>query len=127
MSEKKFRLQIYTRQYEQMCHFYEDMMGFPVLIKRETSQDDRVKVYGAASGQIEVIHTPDWMECPVSNGWTVQIEVQDVDTYYEQICRKGWKILRGPQDQFWGHRNFKVLDPSGMELTIYSEIDHSEA
>ena len=127
MSEKKFRLQIYTRQYEQMCHFYEDMMGFPVLIKRETSQDDRVKVYGAASGQIEVIHTPDWMECPVSNGWTVQIEVQDVDTYYEQICRKGWKILRGPQDQFWGHRNFKVLDPSGMELTIYSEINHSEA
>ena len=32
-----------------------------------------------------------------------------------------------PQNQFWGHqRNFKVLDPSGLELTIYSDIPGKE-
>lgn len=121
MKERTFRLQIYAKQYERLCRFYGETMKFPVLIQRETSQDDRVRVYGAASGQIEVIYAPEWMEYPVSNGWTVQIEVEDVDSCYEQILQEGGKVLREPQDQFWGHRNFKILDPSGMELTIYSE------
>ena len=122
MNEKVFRVQIYTEQYEQMCGFYEQTLGLPVLIMRETSADDRVRVYGAASGQIEVIYAPEGMECPVSNGWTIQMEVDDVDAYCEQVRIQGWEVLREPQDQFWGHRNFKVLDPSGLELTIFSEI-----
>ena len=122
MKEKVFRVQIYTRQYEQMCGFYGQTLGLPVLIRRETSEEDRVRVYGAASGQIEVIYAPEGMERPVSNGWTLQMEVDDVDAYCEQVRRQGWKILREPRDQFWGHRNFKVLDPSGLELTVFSEI-----
>ncbi|MFR7745130.1 MAG: hypothetical protein ACLU3I_19255 [Acutalibacteraceae bacterium] len=35
-------------------------------------------------------------------------------------------MQREPQNQFWGHRNFKVLDPSGLELTIYSDIPGKE-
>lgn len=121
-STKTFRVQIYTRDYESLCNFYGNVLKFPVLLKRETGHDDRVIVYGAASGQIEVIYAPEGMEYPASNGWTLQIEVDDADTCCESIKKHSVELLREPQDQFWGHRNFKLLDPSGLELTFFSEI-----
>lgn len=117
-----FRVQMYTKQYARLCRFYEDILQLPVLLSRETSEDDRVRVYGAASGQIEVIYAPDWMEFPESNGLTLQMQVEDVDAYCERITEKGYAIKRGPQNQFWGHRNAKIVDPGGIELTVYSEI-----
>ena len=122
MKDGVFRVQIFTREYEQMCRYYEQILGLPIIVRRETSLDDRVCVYGAASGQIEVIYAGEGIEVPTSNGWTLQMQVSDADAYCEQIRKKGWKILREPQDQFWGHRNFKTLDPSGLEFTIYSEL-----
>ena len=122
MKDGVFRVQIFTREYQQLCQFYEQILGLPVIVRRETSLDDRVCVYSAASGQIEVIYAGEGIEVPTSNGWTLQMQVSDADAYCEQIRQKGWKILREPQDQFWGHRNFKTLDPSGLELTIYNEL-----
>ena len=126
MENGVFRVQIYTKEYEQMRHFYGTVLGLPVLVCRETGKDDRVCVYGAASGQIEVIYAPSGMEVPASNGWTLQMQVENADRYYEQLQTRGCTIQREPQNQFWGHRNFKVLDPSGLELTIYSDIPGKE-
>lgn len=126
MENGVFRVQIYTKEYEQMRHFYGTVLRLPVLVCRETGRDDRVCVYGAASGQIEVIYAPPGMEVPVSNGWTLQMQVENADRYCEQLQAQGWTIQREPQNQFWGHRNFKVLDPSGLELTIYSDIPGKE-
>lgn len=123
MKNGTFRVQMYTKEYERLRWFYEDILQLPVLLSRETSEEDRVRVYGAASGQIELIYAPDWMEFPGSNGLTLQIQVEDVDAYCKSIMEKGYAIKRGPQDQFWGHRNAKIVDPGGIELTIYSEIE----
>ena len=54
------------------------------------------------------------------------MQVENADRYCEQLQAQGWTIQREPQNQFWGHRNFKVLDPSGLELTIYSDIPDKE-
>ena len=62
MENGVFRVQIYTKEYEQMRYFYGTVLGLPVLVCRETGRDDRVCVYGAASGQIEVIYAPPGME-----------------------------------------------------------------
>lgn len=115
-----FRVQIYTQDYESVCSFYQNILKLPVLIKRETDKDDRVIVYKAASGEIEVIYSPDNMEAPKSCGWTVQIQVDNIDSFYELILKSDYRVLREPQDQFWGHRNLKVLDPTGLELTFFS-------
>ena len=77
MENGVFRVQIYTKEYEQMRHFYGTVLRLPVLVCRETGRDDRVCVYGAASGQIEVIYAPPGMEVPASNGWTLQMQVEE--------------------------------------------------
>lgn len=63
MENGVFRVQIYTKEYEQMRHFYGTVLRLPVLVCRETGRDDRVCVYGAASGQIEVIYAHRAWKC----------------------------------------------------------------
>lgn len=120
--ENIFRFQIYTHEYERVLEFYKTILNYPILIKRETSFKDRVTVFSAASGQIEVIYASDAEEIPSSFGWTIQIETSDVDIEYKRIKNLGYTIQREPEDKFWGHRNFKVLDPSGLEITIFSKL-----
>ena len=98
MENGVFRVQIYTKEYEQMRHFYGTVLRLPVLVCRETGRDDRVCVYGAASGQIEVIYAPPGMEVPASNGWTLQMQVENADRYCEQLQAQGWTIQREPQN-----------------------------
>ena len=44
MENGVFRVQIYTKEYEQMRHFYGTVLRLPVLVCRETGRDDRVCV-----------------------------------------------------------------------------------
>lgn len=122
-NKKVFRLQLYTRDYDKTYDFYKNKLGMPVLIERVNLPDDRVAVFSVGSGEIEVIFASNGMEFPQSNGWTVQIQVDDAAVSCERFRKAGCTISREPQNQFWGHKNFKLIDPSGLELTFYSEID----
>ena len=87
MENGVFRVQIYTKEYEQMRHFYGTVLRLPVLVCRETGRDDRVCVYGAASGQIEVIYAPPGMEVPASNGWTLQMQIATASSFRRKAGR----------------------------------------
>jgi uncharacterized glyoxalase superfamily protein PhnB len=126
MEGRVFRFQNYTKKYEETCDFYERTLKLPIITKRETAYEDRVRVYKLGSGQIEVIYLPDDMDAPVSNGWTLQVEVENADKVFEEAQRNGNIIGREPCDQFWGHRNCKLIDPTGFELTFYHNISKEE-
>jgi uncharacterized glyoxalase superfamily protein PhnB len=123
MTEKVFRVQLYSKNYEKLNNFYKNQLGFPIVGGRETGHDDRVTLYKAASGVIETIYAPPDSEVPESMGLTIQIEVDNVDAFFEQIRLKEVPIIRGIENKFWGHRNFKIRDPNGIEITVYSPID----
>ena len=84
MEGRVFRFQNYTKKYEETCDFYERTLKLPIITKRETAYEDRVRVYKLGSGQIEVIYLPDDMDAPVSNGWTLQVEVENADKVFEE-------------------------------------------
>ena len=46
---------------------------------------------------------------------SVYVYVDDVDTHYERAKQAGAKIVREPEDQFFGDRNYGVQDPEGHE------------
>jgi PhnB protein len=46
---------------------------------------------------------------------SVYVYVDDVDAHYERVKQAGAKIVRGPEDQFYGDRNYGVEDPEGHE------------
>ena len=53
------------------------------------------------------------------------VYVPDVDQAVERAASVGAKVLMPPQDQFWGDRTARVLDPSGHVWTVASRIEET--
>ena len=53
------------------------------------------------------------------------VYVADVDQALERAVAGGAKILIPAQDQFWGDRTARILDPSGHVWTVASRIEET--
>lgn len=116
-----FRVQLLTDCYDELCAFYGKVLEFPVLVKRETVPGERVRVYGAAGGEIELIEQAG-AEAFCADGLLVQVEVKDVDAYWEKLRAAGADVPNGPEDRFYGHRDFQVKDPQGLTLKFFTPL-----
>lgn len=52
----------------------------------------------------------------------VYVYVDDVDAHYEHAKSAGGKIVREPEDQFYGDRNYGVHDPEGHEWIFATHV-----
>jgi PhnB protein len=50
----------------------------------------------------------------------MSVEVADVDAFAEHAVREGMKLVRAPQDQFYGHRDATLTDPFGYTWAVYT-------
>jgi PhnB protein len=55
------------------------------------------------------------------------VYVEDIDATFARAVAAGAETLLPPQDQFWGDRTCRVLDPSGHVWTIASRIQETSA
>lgn len=117
-----FRVQILTDHFDEVCSFYGDKLAFPVNVQRDNGEDDRVCVFGAAKGEIEVIYSPS-NNPHLNNNLLVQIEVKDVDDLYEKAIAQGIQIIQPLTDEFYGHRDFLIRDPIGTTLKMFSPLE----
>ncbi len=81
---------------------------------------------GVVHGELEVAdslimlgltaETEAWESPRTLNGLVSQrlyIFVDDVDAHYARALSAGAKIIREPDDQFWGDRVYECIDPEG--------------
>ncbi len=52
----------------------------------------------------------------------IYLQVDDVDTYHDEVKRSGVRISDPLTMQWWGDRTFKVLDPNGYEIWFYTNV-----
>jgi PhnB protein len=65
---------------------------------------------------------------PVGDGSSpvvIFVYVADVDQALERAVAEGAKILIPAQNQFWGDRTARILDPSGHVWTVASRIEET--
>lgn len=65
---------------------------------------------------------------PVADGSSpvvIFVYVPDVDQALERAIAEGAKILIPAEDQFWGDRTARILDPSGHVWTVASRIEET--
>jgi PhnB protein len=55
------------------------------------------------------------------------VYVEDVDSTFDRAVAAGAKVLMPPQDQFWGDRTCRVMDPSGHVWTIATRVEETSA
>lgn len=55
------------------------------------------------------------------------VYVEDVDATVERAVAAGATVLLPVQDQFWGDRTARILDPSGHVWTVATRIEETSA
>lgn len=55
-------------------------------------------------------------------GYTIEIEVNDVDKEYERLKEKDISFIKLPLTYPWGRRSFWFRDPDGNIVNFYSDI-----
>jgi PhnB protein len=55
------------------------------------------------------------------------VYVEDVDSTFERAVAAGARVLMAPQDQFWGDRTCRVMDPSAHVWTIATRVEETSA
>ena len=53
------------------------------------------------------------------------VYVADVDAAVERAASAGATIILPPQDQFWGDRTARIVDPNGHVWTVASRIEET--
>jgi PhnB protein len=53
---------------------------------------------------------------------SIYVYVDDVDAHFEQAKAAGAKIVREPEDQFYGDRSYVVEDPEGHEWDFATHV-----
>lgn len=124
----QFRCAYATDKYEETIEFYRHGLGFETAECWDRSEDDKGTLFKAASGIVEIVLRSndqshgEW-ENDRPRGFTIVIETDDVDNLYDGVSGRGVAIAEGLTDQKWGHRSFRVADPNGVLLYLYSEIE----
>lgn len=63
---------------------------------------------------------------PQNQYWAAYIYIDRVDALAEEMRKKGIEILRGPEDQPYGCRDFDIRDPDGHILALGEDLIPSE-
>lgn len=109
-----------TDRFDDACHLYGDLLGWPVT--REWDEHGRGRIFGQGTGRIELIEASagDTVE-PVA-GVFVSVEHDDVVTLHDRLVAAGIPVTQALADQPWGHRSFGILDPSGLTVVFFQWI-----
>ena len=57
-----------------------------------------------------------------AQGILLNLEVEDVDAFYEQMVQANVEILRPLKDEPWGQRHFILKDPAGVMIDVIKLI-----
>ena len=117
----KLNAGIITEKLQESKQFYSDILGFGVSFENDFYL---------------LMHTPDQAfelsfllpnhpsQKPLfqppfeGKGIYLTIEVEDVDSLYEQVKAKGADIQIELRDEPWGDRHFAIQDPNGVGIDL---------
>lgn len=120
MGQGEFRFYYFTPLYEQTVEFYRDILRFETFHAWDRGARERGTIFRSPSGAgfIEI----EAGERPPSIEGGFYIEVSDVERLYEDVRRRGAPVLRELGATSYGHRNFKTVDPNGVEVTFFEYL-----
>ena len=117
----EFRFGVVAGDYERSLAFYRDGLGLEIIRSWDEGSSGSGTLFRAADGTIEVLSDKSLRSADPRGVW-VYIEVEDVDASFERAVAKGLPILMKPVNTPWGHRRFKVRDPDGIEVGLFSPL-----
>ena len=119
------------RDPETEIEFCEKVLNAEVGVRRP-GPDGKTVHAALAVGEARIIVQAEFPQiasrAPQNDGSSpvvIFVYVEDVDRALERTLATGGSILIPAQDQFWGDRSARVMDPSGHVWTIASRIEET--
>lgn len=113
-----------TDRFDDACEFWGGLLGWTVT--REWPAGDgqgRGRIFGYGdTARVELIEVP---HSVAVTGLRLGVQVDDVAAVRARLVAAGQELTHDLAEQPWGHRNCTVLDPAGIEVTLFQVIaDH---
>ncbi len=97
-------------------NFYQNMVGLDLLYGGPSASFSSFKIgEGYLNLELDIKATTTW------RGRLI-FHVDDVDSMYERLIRRGLSPSSKPADASWGERYFHVYDPDSNELSFARPI-----
>jgi len=119
---KIYAVRIFVDDWLSACEFYEKKLGLPLEFKDETFGWAEFDVSGAKFGIERVDENASAEDKALIGRFVgVSLQVDDVQTTYEQLLNKGVEFTSTPEKQVWGGVLANLKDTSGNVITLMSE------
>ena len=124
MKPFEFRFYYFTPLYDETVAFYRDILGFEIDRSWDRPNNERGTVFRSPNGPglIEI----EFGTQPPSIAGGFYIEVPDVDHRYDQLRQAGAPVRKELGNTSYRHRNFKTVDPNGVEITFFRFLTNDE-
>lgn len=109
-----------TDRFEACCHFYGDVLGWPVTKEWDEPAPGRIFGFGD-SARIEFLTVADGTAVAPA-GVLLSVEVDDVAAVHDALVAAGEAVTQPLGVQPWGHHNFAVTDPTGTTVVFFEVI-----
>lgn len=116
----EFRVYYFTPKYDETVAFYRDGLGLSVYRSWDRDEGDRGTIFVAPNGR-GLIEIEYGAQVPVG-GVGLYIEASDLESWYERVQKAGATVTKAIGETDYGHRNFKIVDPSGIELSFFRYV-----
>jgi len=121
----ELRVAITTEEYESLIRFYTEGLGLePEHLW--TDGTDRAVIVDLGRATLEIFDEAhavvvDQIEVGrrVSGPVRFALQVPDLDAALERLQANGATLINPPVTTPWGHRNARVMDPNGMQVTLF--------
>ena len=116
----ELRIVRHTDRFADACHFYGELLGWPVTKQWDEPSPGRIFGFGA-SARVELL-SGDAAPSPGDGAAYLAVEVADARAVHRTLGEAGVAITQDLAEQPWGHRNFAVLDPTGTTVVFFEVI-----
>ncbi len=121
----ELRVALTTAQYERLVEFYCAGLGLAPA-ELWTDGQDRAVILDMGRATLELFDEPhaaavDQIEVGrrVSGPIRFALQVPDLDGALERLTALGATLVHPPTVTPWGHRNARLQDPDGLQITLF--------
>lgn len=119
----EFRFYYFTRRYDETVAFYRDVLQLQVHRRWDHGPEARGTIFRAPNGS-GLIEIEAGSGMPALTGG-FYIEVPDLEAWYARVTGAGAPIVQELRTTSYGHRHFKTVDPSGIEIGFFRYLAHA--
>lgn len=120
----ELRVVRHTDRFDTACRFWGELLGWPVTRQwAAEGGQGRGCIFGYGdTARVELIEVD---RAVAVTGVRLGVQVDDVAAVHARVVAAGHTPTLELADQSWGHRSFAVVDPSGIDVTLFQVIaDH---